>query len=61
MKIVTVTFKNGKVEIKTTGFVGADCLAATKQLEADLGLEVESDQKTPEFYQQAQVTAKVKQ
>ena len=42
----------GEVKVETAGFGGAKCLAATQALEAALG-NVQSIEKTPEFYQGA--------
>jgi hypothetical protein len=61
MKTITITFNSGKVEIKTTGYAGAECLKATEQLEKDLGLQKTREEKTREFYQTAVTKAKVTQ
>lgn len=42
----------GQVRLQTQGFSGASCREASKSLEQALGL-IESDQPTPELYQQA--------
>jgi hypothetical protein len=60
-KQIIVTCSKGKVVIKTTGYAGAECLKATAQLERDLGIEKESDVKTPEYYQTATEVTRVKQ
>jgi Protein of unknown function (DUF2997) len=60
MKSILVTFSGGQVVVKTEGFAGAACLAATAKLEADLALEKSSDEKTAEYYQQATQAATLK-
>jgi hypothetical protein len=51
MKEIIVSSKGGKVRIETKGFKGGACLKETLALEADLHLEKESDEKTPEYHQ----------
>ncbi len=48
MKIITGTFKDGGVEVETTGFQGKACLEETTALKEALG-EVESTTAKPEM------------
>jgi len=41
--------KTGKITMETSGFTGAECVEATKEIELALG-KVESQEKTPEYY-----------
>lgn len=51
MKEITVKIgKDGKVQIETAGFIGAECKDATAAMKALLGLEVEQEDK-PEYFQ----------
>lgn len=61
MKTITMTFGKGNVEIKTTGYAGAECLKATEQVEQALGLTKTRDDKTREFFQTSVTKATVKQ
>lgn len=62
MQQIIVTFKrDGTVGIETKGFQGAACLKETAALEAALGLEKTSEERTPEFYQAVTQAAKVNQ
>jgi len=61
MKTITMTFGKGNVEIKTTGYEGAECLKATEAVEKNLGLVKTRDDKTREFFQKTVTTTTVKQ
>lgn len=51
MPKITITISPaGETVVQTSGYKGKSCVEATKQLEQALGL-VQSDRKTPEFYQ----------
>jgi hypothetical protein len=51
MRVIEVTVApNGAVTVHTKGYVGMDCLQATKFLEQALGV-TQKEQKTAEFYQ----------
>ena len=61
MKIIEVTVSpKGETSIQTKGYVGSDCLQASKFLEQALGV-VAKDTKTGEFYQSAQSEQQLKQ
>ena len=45
---------DGELRLETTGFSGADCERATRELEQALG-HVERSTRTPEFYQPTRV------
>lgn len=47
--ICTIDKKTGVMTIRTEGYSGAECLAATKELRARLGITAEPVL-TPEFY-----------
>lgn len=49
MKKIIVKINNGKVNIKTEGYSGSSCQAATEGLERRLGI-VTSDEATEEMY-----------
>jgi hypothetical protein len=50
--IEVVVSPQGETTVQTKGFVGADCLQASKWLEQALGIAT-SDNKTAEFFQAA--------
>ena len=56
---VTVS-PNGETSIQTKGYVGSDCLQASKFLEQALGV-VAKESKTGDFYQAAQAEERVEQ
>jgi len=49
--ICTITKKTGAVSVKAEGYAGASCLAATKELEAKLGLVDAHREETHEMHQ----------
>lgn len=49
-KIEVIVTPQGETTVTTVGFRGKSCQDATKQLEQALGV-VQSDKKSPEFYQ----------
>lgn len=51
-KIQVIVSPTGETTIKTTGFQGPECKAATKSLEAALGVNA-SEQLTAEYFQSA--------
>lgn len=60
MQKIIVTFDEaGNPEVKTEGFAGSGCSAATKDLEAALGV-VKSDVKTRDYYAAATNAASAK-
>jgi hypothetical protein len=60
-RIIEVTVSpKGDTTIQTKGFVGGDCLQASKFLEQALGV-VASESKTGEFYQAAAAEQQVEQ
>ena len=53
VRIIEVTVSpQGETTVQTKGFVGAECLQASRWLEQALGIAT-GDVKTAEFYQQA--------
>lgn len=58
-RIDMVLFPDGRVSVKTSGFVGPECKAATAEIERDLGQEVET-KREPEYYAQRKNTQTVK-
>jgi hypothetical protein len=50
--IEVIVSPQGETTVQTKGFVGAECLQASKWLEQALGITA-SDVKTAEFHQQA--------
>ena len=46
MKTITVTISDGYAVVSTDGFVGAECLAATAELEKALGNQTDSEMTT---------------
>lgn len=52
--IASIDKATGRITIKTEGYAGADCLAATKALEDGLGLNTDACELSPEYYQQSQ-------
>ena len=50
--IEVVVSPQGETTVQTKGYVGAECLQASKWLEQALGIAT-SDSKTAEFHQQA--------
>lgn len=59
MKTIIVTIENGNPRVETKGFVGAECLKATAELERALGV-VTKDQRTPEFHARVAATERVR-
>ena len=60
-RIIEVTVSpTGETSIQTKGYTGSDCLQASKFLEKALGT-VATEQKTPEFFEQAQNDQHVQQ
>ena len=53
-KIRVVIEKDGKLIFKVNGKGGPQCLTATQDLEEEMG-QILSRQRTPEFYQKAQI------
>ena len=54
-RIIEVTVSpQGETTIQTKGFIGADCLEASRFLEQALGVAA-SESKTSEFYQNEQI------
>lgn len=52
--IEVIVSPKGQTKITSRGYAGASCKDATRALEQALGV-VESDRRTPEMYQPAQV------
>jgi hypothetical protein len=60
-RIIEVTVSpRGETTVQTRGYVGGDCLQASKFLESALGV-AHQDVKTAEFYQQASEQQHVQQ
>jgi hypothetical protein len=60
-RIIEVTVSpQGEATVQTRGYVGPDCLLASKFLEQSLGVPTH-DQKTGEFYQDAEVRQQAQQ
>ena len=60
MKEIIVRIKSGgKVEVETNGFVGDECLLASKEIEEMLGI-VKKEKKKPEFYAKNAQTIKTR-
>lgn len=53
-RIQVIVSPTGETTIKTTGFQGPECKAATKSLEAALGVPA-SEQLTAEYFQAAPI------
>lgn len=53
-EIRVVIEKDGKLILKVSGKAGLQCLAVTQALEEEMG-RVLDRQRTPEFYQKAQI------
>jgi hypothetical protein len=53
-KFIKINIKNGKVSFTVEGVKGDACLAETKFLEDALGGQVLSQEKTPEYYEEAE-------
>ena len=51
---------NGETNVQTKGFVGAECLEASRWLEQALGI-VAQERKTAEFYQTAVQQQEIRQ
>ncbi len=61
MRIIEVVVSpKGETTVQTKGFVGAECLQASKWLEQALGMAT-ADSKTAEFHQAASVEQQVQQ
>jgi hypothetical protein len=58
--IEVVVSPQGEVTVRTSGYVGTDCLRASQFLEQTLGVPV-SDLKTAEYYQAAATEQQVRQ
>ena len=60
-RIIEITVSpKGETTLQTKGFVGGECLNASKWLEQSLGIST-SDRKTGEFFQQASNEQQVQQ
>jgi hypothetical protein len=61
VRIIEVTVSpQGETTVQTKGYIGAECLQASKWLEQALGIAT-SDNKTAEFHQQATAEQQVQQ
>ena len=58
-EIRVVIEKDGKLTLKVSGKGGPQCLTVTQDLEEEMG-EVLNRQRTPQFYQKAQIALKYK-
>jgi Protein of unknown function (DUF2997) len=58
--IEVVVSPQGETTVQTKGFVGADCLQASKWIEQALGVTA-TDNKTSEFFQQTEEQQHVQQ
>ena len=58
--IEVVVSPTGETSLQTKGYVGGECLQASRWLEEALGL-VAGEQKTPEFYQSQSTEQQVRQ
>jgi hypothetical protein len=58
--IEVVISPQGEVTVRTTGYVGTDCLRASQFLEQTLGVAV-SDHRTADYYQAAATEQRVRQ
>lgn len=58
--IVVLLGSDGTVEVEAVGYKGNDCIAATKFIEAALGLETKSKKFKPDYYSSLATTAKQK-
>ena len=58
-EIRVVIERDGKLILKVNGKGGPQCITATQDLEEEMG-EVLNRQRTPEFYQKAQIALKYK-
>ena len=58
--IEVIVSPQGETTVQTKGYVGGDCLQASKFLEHALGV-VADDKKTAEFFNAAQVEQQVQQ
>lgn len=52
-KVVVTISPDGKVEARTEGYVGEECMAATKNLDVVLGGAHKEHQKTDEYFKGA--------
>jgi hypothetical protein len=60
MKTIEVNIDlDGNVEVATSGFSGAECKAATADLEKQLG-KVTGDKVTPEYHRRSSTTIKAR-
>ena len=60
-KIIEVTVSpKGETTVQTKGFIGSDCLQASKFLEQSLGIST-AEQKTGEFYTTNQADQQIRQ
>ncbi len=60
-KIIEVTIApDGTTTVHTKGYLGSDCLIASRFIEQALGI-VAADHKTPEFYQSAPIVQPIQQ
>jgi hypothetical protein len=60
MRIIELIISpSGETKLETHGFTGAECLAATRGLEAALGRTV-ADRLSAEYFQQAQQAAQTR-
>ncbi len=61
MRVIEVTVTpGGEVTVQTKGYVGPECLQASKFLEQSLGVTL-ADRKTGEFYQEQQAEQHTRQ
>jgi len=58
-EIRVVIEKDGKLTLKVSGKGGPQCLTVTQDLEEEMG-QVLNRQRTPEFYQKAQIALEYK-
>ena len=58
--IEVIVAPGGAITVQTRGYVGQECLMASKFLETSLGLTL-SEQKSAEFYQTEQARQQVEQ
>ena len=58
--IEVIVSPQGETTVQTKGYVGSDCIQASKFLEQALGI-VADDKKTAEFFDAAQVEQQIQQ
>lgn len=57
-KVIVKVTKEGKVSVKTEGFLGSSCLESSKFIEDALGV-ISSLEYTNEYYQEAEMTENI--